>query len=119
MEIVTCRIEVDKVGDGVLLVGECRGAGCPGPGPRQGARHAPRAAPAYGQGVGPLPRLLPHPQRVQTRQRPAAVSTIQSVVHGGINKKIDKEGSQNFYCFYLFLSLLSSCLGMRPLMPTE
>lgn len=68
---LTCRIEVYKVGDCILLVGEGGGTGGPGPGPRQGASHAPRAAPSQGQGVRALPGLLPHPQRVQTRQRPA------------------------------------------------
>ena len=77
---LTCRIEVYKVGDGVLLIGEGGGAGSPGPSPRQGASHAPRAAPSYGQRVRALPGLLPHPQCVQTRQRPATVAVNQIIV---------------------------------------
>ena len=76
----TCRIKVHEVGDGVLLIGEGGSAGCPGPSPRQGASHAPRAAPSYGQRVRALPGLLPHPQSVQTRQRPATVAVNLIIV---------------------------------------
>ena len=60
---ITCRVELHKVGNAVLLRGEGWGAG--------------RARPALGQaadgeGVGALPALLAQPQRVQTGQRSVA-----------------------------------------------
>ena len=68
-DIVTCRIKVYKVCDGVLLI--CKGgrAGRPGPRPRKRAGPAPRAA-TQSEGVRALPGLLPQPQRVQPRERP-------------------------------------------------
>ena len=73
----TCRIEVHKVGDGILLGGEGGGAGgarglaqvVEGPAPGPGTT-------ADGERVRPLPRLLAQPQRVQPGQGPAVTTIV-------------------------------------------
>ena len=62
-----CRVEVNKVSDGVLLAGECWSAGSPG-----GLAQSRLASQA--EGVRSLPGLLPQPQSVQARQGPVPQS---------------------------------------------
>ena len=62
-----CRVEVNKVSDGVLLAGKCWSAGSPG-------SLAQSRLTSQAERVRSLPCLLPQPQSVQARQGPVPQS---------------------------------------------